>query len=98
MRPHEDLKWTTKDGRELNVYDMGITHLYNSISMMRRNYAEMDDAVMDPPCFQGEMAQMAADHEYDRLWKEHNDLGNIIDMYQEVYDWRIANEKPETIL
>lgn len=64
--------WTTKDGREISVSDMGDSHLINTIAMLQRN-AEVEriqTSVFYATCVgpQGEMAQDCFDHECDDVW------------------------------
>ena len=58
--------WKCKDGREIPISEMTTEHITNSMRMLERMHKQ---TLMDIsfPCFQGEMAQMFAEQEFDRL-------------------------------
>jgi hypothetical protein len=60
--------WTTADGRRIRVQDMGNQHLINTIKMLiRKAEAYRNEALQYYPSFQGEMAQMYAEAEWQSL-------------------------------
>lgn len=66
------MKWITKNGRVVDIEDMSTPHLENAIAMLKRSAPRLkEEAVFE--CgrammhLNGEMAQMEAEHEYDRL-------------------------------
>lgn len=56
--------WKCKDGRTLRISDMETSHIINSMRMLERMHEQMLWS-MPAPCFQGEMAQMYAEQEFD---------------------------------
>ena len=58
-------KWLCKDGRKVRIKDMTDTHLANTIKFLEKAHLAILDT--PPPDFQGEMAQMYADQEYNAL-------------------------------
>lgn len=60
--------WTTRDGRVLKVSEMTTNHIHNAIRMLKRqgcvSVREYNDVSTNPPCFQGEQAQLCA----DQMW------------------------------
>lgn len=58
--------WKTKDGRKIRIKDLDDGHLVNCIKMIERNVAWLQ-SIIPPPMFNGEMAQLYADREYDRM-------------------------------
>lgn len=62
----EDI-WTTKDGTEIVIKNMTDSHLLNAIKFLKRKIDECPNQY-GYPCFQGEIAQMTAEREY-----EHNE-------------------------
>jgi hypothetical protein len=55
--------WTTKEGKKIRICDMEDSHLLNSIRLIERRVCELK-ANVDPPSFNGEMAQMHAEQMY----------------------------------
>lgn len=55
--------WTTKDGKKIRVCDLADSHLINILNMLNRKY-NFTLRYIDPPCLNGEMAQMYAEHEW----------------------------------
>lgn len=56
--------WKCKDGRTLRISDMETSHITNSMRMLERMH-EQRLCSMPYPDFQGEMAQMYAEQEFD---------------------------------
>ena len=56
----ESATWQMRDGTCIEVRSMTTSHIENCIAMLERNMGSMPY-----PMFQGEMAQMYAEHEYD---------------------------------
>lgn len=57
--------WRTKDGRRIPISRMSDLHLLNTEQFLRRKFNQLQDA--EPPSFQGEMAQMIADDEWQAM-------------------------------
>lgn len=58
--------WTTKEGREIPIEKLADSHLINIIKHLRRNATfGLEKVRMNPPCFQGEMAQYYAEQEWE---------------------------------
>jgi hypothetical protein len=70
--------WKTRDGRSIPIRDMGDSHLANSIRFLERMH-KLTVLNYNPPCFQGEMAQMTADDEYNMLLE--SDPGDLWPIY-----------------
>lgn len=71
--------WTTKNGSKIRIKDMTDEHLVNTIRMLERKN-EADKQNVPYPSFQGEMAQMYAESEFDALVdREPGDLWPIYD-------------------
>lgn len=56
--------WKCKDGRAVPIKDMTTDHIINSMRMLDRMH-EQTQFDMPYPAFQGEMAQMYAEQEFD---------------------------------
>lgn len=60
--------WTTRDGQRIPIGQMTDSHLTNTIAYIYRRAAQLqNEALVCYPCFQGEMAQMYAEQEWDAL-------------------------------
>ena len=60
--------WTTKDKRKIRICDMEDSHLLFAQRMVMRVAQQQKFAIeANPPHFQGEMAQMHADNEYNAV-------------------------------
>lgn len=56
--------WTKRDGTKIRIKDMDDRHLLNCIKMLeRRHQQELEN--LPYPCFQGEMAQMYAEMDWE---------------------------------
>jgi len=63
--------WNTQDGRQIPVEKMSDDHVRNSYQMMKRNgFVSMKTLMfyLIGPQPRGEMAQMAVEHEMDRMF------------------------------
>jgi len=60
------MNWTTHDGRQIPISKLTNEHLLNIILFFRRR-AEQERTLVTtyPPQFQGEIAQLSADQEYE---------------------------------
>lgn len=75
-----DIVWTTKEGKSMPLRNMTDDHLRNATNMIKRKRDDLDMNVLShPPCFQGEMAQMYADQQYNEAWKEHDQLSFLFE-------------------
>jgi len=52
--------WTTRDGKKINVDDMDINHLRNTLKMLMRNISKIKSQAKQPR-IHGEFAQEHAD-------------------------------------
>ena len=59
--------WVTREGQRIPLEQMSDSHLRNAHRHMARRLARMEQAVAHPPSFNGEIAQMLAEHEFDHL-------------------------------
>lgn len=60
--------WTTREGQRINVTDMEFSHLCNTIRFMRRtfNLERYQRSVPPYPMFNGDMAQLLAEGDWER--------------------------------
>lgn len=58
-------KWETGDGQKVRICDMSDEHLRNAIAYCERSHAQSQ--AVSPPMFGGEMAQLEADRDWERL-------------------------------
>lgn len=78
--PEDGPTWTTRDGRRLAIRSMEDRHLFNVKRFLEAQHRRVQ--WIEPPCFQGEMAQMAAEVEWlnlmcsevEDLWPVYNDI------------------------
>lgn len=59
--------WKTKDGREIPINKMADAHLLNVIRMLQRTHAVRQFNSPIPLGLRGEMAQFAAEADYERF-------------------------------
>lgn len=81
----EDPTWKTKDGRVVRVCDMTDSHLLNTIRFLERQHAQLMFTIPYPN-FNGEMAQICAEQEWEQLQNSNpEDTYPILSvMYEEV--------------
>lgn len=81
----EDPAWKTKDGRVIRICNMTNSHLLNTIRFLEQKHFELM-FTMPYPNFNGEMAQMCAEQEWDQLQNSNpEDVYPILSaMYEEV--------------
>lgn len=76
--------WTCWDGRKIRIKDLDDQHLMNIIMMLEKSHIRMKD--IEPPAFQGEMAQEWADREWEAL--QESDASDyfpiLVDLWEEV--------------
>jgi hypothetical protein len=58
--------WTTGDGQKTRICDMPDDHLLNALAWCERTH-EATQHSSAPPMFNGEMAQMCAERDWERL-------------------------------
>jgi len=77
--------WETRDGRKLPITEMSDSHLNNTIKLIERAHqAQINRVTMNPPCFQGEMAQMCADQEFNALLE--SEPGDLFPIYNHMLE------------
>lgn len=60
--------WQTKTGQRIRIMDMETTHIQNCVAFLyRAALAQQNEAICNFPSFQGEMAQMYAEQEWDSI-------------------------------
>jgi hypothetical protein len=75
--------WKTKDGRTIAIRDMDDGHLTNTIRFLERAHtARVRQVILNPPAFQGEMAQLCADAEYNALLE--SEPGDVFPVYHDL--------------
>lgn len=57
--------WKQKNGIKIRICDMTDGHLQNTIALLERK-AELEKSAIPYPMFNGEMAQMYAEQDWDR--------------------------------
>lgn len=81
--------WTCKDGREIAVKDMKISHVENALAMLKRNgYIGENELALGMMCSQprGDMAQYYYDQELDRMFTAP--VSSFIDVFKEELERR----------
>jgi hypothetical protein len=73
--------WKTKDGTEIPISRMSDIHLLNTEQFLKRRFRQLQN--VDPPDFQGEMAQMIADDEWNSI--QEADIEDIFPRYADIY-------------
>lgn len=68
-----DYIWTTRDGRRIPISQMSDRHVMNTYKMLIRV------GMPDYPSFQGEMAQMMAEDEWERASSEYQETVYIFE-------------------
>ena len=63
---NESTHWVTKDGKVIPIHEMSDSHLVNTINFLNKKHTDYANMALlsGPPCFQGEMAQWAAEQEW----------------------------------
>jgi len=75
--------WTQSDGTKIRICDMSDGHLRNTIRFLERKLKDMQDT-MPEPCFQGELAQLYAEREYEAFMEA--DPGDIWPIYYDLVE------------
>lgn len=78
-------RWTTKDGRKVRICDLDDKHLINIYKMLIRSHKNRWITIGPYPDFQGEMAQMVAEQEWEREIEEESET-DIYDTYPIFYN------------
>ena len=65
IRPHQNKKWTTKDGTKIRIRDMSTTHIENCLNMLRRMHVAALN--VDPSMMNGEQAMLSVEQGIDAL-------------------------------
>lgn len=77
----EEFIWTTKEGKEIPLSEIGDQHLRNIARMMRR---EISAAWRISGILQGEMAPIAADSDIDGMEEDYSIILREINRRKEV--------------
>lgn len=76
-------KWITKDGRKIRIKNMDDQHLRNTIKILERQLA-YKKLTLPFPSFNGEMAQMCAEADFDRFLE--SDVGDHFPIYDDLVE------------
>lgn len=93
------MRWKTKEGRVLDIKDMGDEHLLNAHRMLRRKIVEAQECTQMycHPIFGhtlGSMAELAADQAMNKIWDKELVYRAGTQMLKKEIDERGLKEKP----
>lgn len=78
--------WTTKDNKRIQIKDLDIVHLKNIVNLLQRKFDSAINPMNDyPSLFQGEMAQMYAQQQWDHSIKEYESLKRTLKLFKVYY-------------
>lgn len=81
--------WKCQDGRRIPVIEMTDDHIKNCIAMLRRNGRISRDDLgpfPNPPCMQGEYAQMCAEYEWGRACDDWTAAAVRVSAWFEIFE------------
>lgn len=86
MKPSPRM-WKTKAGELISIKELEDGHLLNIIAMLQRYAnAQVSAALNNYPNFQGEMAQMCAERDWDALAEDPERSAS--DILEEIPQWK----------
>ena len=81
----ENTEWITKSGKKKKIKDLELSHLENIVNYLEKRFNELENPMNDYPSFQGEMAQMYAEREWEESVKYYENLKNRINLFRAYY-------------
>ena len=85
LEDFQELTWVMKDGTKEKIKNLKLSHLFNIIKYLKRNFDSMEDLMNDYPSFDGEMAQMYAEQQWSYAIKEYNRIKRTIELFDAYY-------------
>lgn len=85
LKKFEQQEWITKDKQKIKIKDLSISHLGNIYKNLKKKFDSLEDPMDDYPSFQGEMAQMYAEQQWEASNNYYRQLERNLQLFEVYY-------------
>ena len=85
LKKFEQQEWITKDKQKIKIKDLSISHLGNIYKNLKKKFDSLEDPMNDYPSFQGEMAQMYAEQQWEASNNYYRQLERNLQLFEVYY-------------
>jgi len=78
----QETLWVTKTKEEIKIKDLSLNHLQNIVRYLKNKFNSLSNPFNYYPLFQGEMAQMYAEQQWESQMEEYVKLEKTIKLFE----------------
>lgn len=85
LKKFEQQEWITKSKEKIKIKDLKLDHLGNIVKNLRKRFNSLEDPMNDYPSFDGEMAQMYAEQQWEASVQYYRQLERNLELFECYY-------------
>ena len=86
LKNFEEQEWVTKSKERIKIKDLKLEHLGNIVKNLRKKFDSLEDPMNDYPfLFDGEMAQMYAEQQWQASVNSYKQLERNLELFECYY-------------
>jgi len=85
LKKFEQQEWITKSKEKIKIKDLKLDHLSNIVKNLRKKFDNFEDPMNDYPSFNGEMAQMYAEQQWEASIGYYRQLERKLELFECYY-------------
>lgn len=85
LKKFEQQEWITKSKEKIKIKDLKLDHLGNIVKNLRKRFNSLEDPMDDYPSFDGEMAQMYAEQQWEASVQYYRQLERNLELFECYY-------------
>ena len=85
LKKFEQQEWITKNKQKIKIKDLSISHLGNIYKNLKNKFDSLEDPINNYPSFQGEMAQIYAEQQWNASNNYYRQLERNVQLFEVYY-------------
>lgn len=85
LKKFEQQYWVTKSKEKIQIKDLTIDHLRNIVKNLKKNFKSIENPMNDYPSFQGDMAQLYAEQQWQASVQYYEQLERNLQLFECYY-------------